>query len=116
MTAHGAKRRGEKTAALVGMRFSRLKNRFFTNNAFSLYNFGVVKRIFYFPEPGSELNRIIALIFDRDTITEGKMDLVVLVERAFEVGFHRNFYASCYLLCHLRKLQTKQRLKLPPQQ
>lgn len=88
MAAHRAKRGGEEAAALVGMGFSRFENRFFTNYAFSLYNFGVVKRIFYFPEPGSELNRIIALVFNRDTITEGKMNLVVLVERAFEVGFH----------------------------
>ena len=41
------------------------------------------------------------MILYGDLITKGKMDLIVLIERAFKIGFYGNFNSTCHFLNHI---------------
>lgn len=82
------------------MGFPGFYNRFLTNHPLSLNNFALSQGIFYLPKTRVQLHGILALVFNMNPVTKRKMHFVVLVERALEVGDHRNFYASGYLLDH----------------
>lgn len=90
------------------MGFSRLEHGFLAYNPFPLYDLGFVQGILDSPESGGQLDGILALVFDRNSVAKSKMDPIILIEGPFEIGFDGDLDASGYLLYHLNRSQKMQ--------
>lgn len=83
------------------MGFSRFQDRLHSNDTFPFDGFCLVQGIFNPPEPGRELDRILALVLNSNAVAKAKAQPVILLSGSLEMSLYGYLDASGYLLYHI---------------